>query len=199
MDLHERQNWFIQLQGLAELSLWKCLCQMLEPEECGQALEKGRWWAHWTSARTHWKLYPFLSPLTLMTKVSFRSHNSFSRRWTHTHLIPRVRENEGRLNGEKRVTEGPAVASHQGNEPAGHSDRWSSRVWEELTMFLPLCCLESLQFRKVRRHSLFSPPFPSPNWRNQPRREIEERDREWRPRPCFYYHVRTYKSHLNGI
>lgn len=198
MDLHERQNWFIQLQGLAELPLWKCLCQMLEPEECGQALKKGTWWARSTSIGMDRNLYPFLSPLTLMTKVSFRSHNSFSRRGTHTHLIPRVRENEEKPNGEKRETEGSAVASHQGNESAEHSDRWSSTVWKELTMFLPLCCLASLQFRKVRRHSLFSPPFLSTNWRNQPRRE---RERKYgRPRPCFYHYVRTYshKSHLNG-
>ena len=33
---------------------------------------------------------------------------------THTHLIPGVRENEEKPNGEKRETEGPAVASHQG-------------------------------------------------------------------------------------
>lgn len=187
MDLHERQNWFIELQGLAEPPLWKCLCQMLEPEERGQALAKGRWWAPRTSARTGWNLYPFLSPLTLVTKVSFGSHNSFSRRWTHTRLIPRVRENEERPNGEKRKIEGPAGASHQGNQPAEHSDRCSSRIWKEWTIFLPLCCLDSLQFRKFRRHSLFSPPFLSPKWRNQSRRERERRN--WRPRPSFYHHV----------
>ena len=45
----------------------------------------------------------------------------------------------------------------------------------------------SLQFRKVRRHSLFSPPFPPPKWRNQSRRERERRN--WRPRPSFHHHV----------
>lgn len=82
----------------------------------------------------------------------------------HPHLNPGVRETEGRSRGKERVVEGAAAASDEGSESAGqqeHSASGSSRIWNDFIMFLPVCCLESLQRGKVRRYSLFSPFFPS--------------------------------------
>ena len=194
----KKMQWEAELVYTVAGAGWTVSVKMLEPEECGQALRRERGEhagppQEWTETCIHsCRLWPWWQRSPSGATTLFHGGE-------HTHTPDPKSERKWRKTKWWKERNGrPSCCFTPRNESAEHSDRWSSTVWKELTMFLPLCCLASLQFRKVRRHSLFSPPFLSANWRNQPRRE---RERKYgRPRPCFYHYVRTYrhKSHLNG-
>lgn len=87
---------------------------MLEPEECGQALRRERG-EHAGPPQEWTETCIILVASDLDDKGLLQEPQLFFTEVnTHTHLIPGVRENEEKPNGEKRETEGPAVASHQG-------------------------------------------------------------------------------------
>lgn len=129
----------------------------------------------WTSIGMDRNLYPFLSPLTFDDEGLFRSHNSLFTE-VNTHTPDPKSERKWRKTKWWKERNGRLSCCFTPRKWISRTQwsGWSSTVWKELTMFLPLCCLASLQFRKVRRHFLFSPLFyPQTGGTN-----LEERGRE---------------------